>query len=317
MSSKSNDQGRAFEYITLVKLWNRIREVRDAEIEKNSSYYASEKSWNNISQKVKQNLERAAISAVETIIDLEPLILEDGDDTVNLLIQPDTQGKEGDVRDILIIRRDIQWEIGLSIKHNHFAAKHSRLAKTLDFGRKWYDVPCSESYWKDVAPVFNFLEEARTKQIAWKDLSDKENDVYIPLLNAFLEEIKRSDDAQEHVPRKMVEYLLGKYDFYKVISVDNLKITQILTFNLRGTLNKNSASKRPEYHIPVAALPTRIVWSGFKPGSKNTVEIYMDGGWQFSFRIHNASTIVEPSLKFDIQIIGMPTTIVAINSIWR
>ncbi len=26
--------------------------------------------------------------------------------------------EEGDVRDILIIRRDIRWEIGLSIKHN-------------------------------------------------------------------------------------------------------------------------------------------------------------------------------------------------------
>lgn len=42
----------------------------------------------------------------------------------------------------------------------------------------------------------------------------------------------------------------------------------------------------------------------------------MDGGWQFSFRIHNASTIVEPSLKFDIQIIGMPVTILTINSTW-
>lgn len=39
--------------------------------------------------------------------------------------------------------------------------------------------------------------------------------------------------------------------------------------------------------------------------------------WQFSFRIHNASTKVETSLKFDIQIIGMPTTIVSIDCRWK
>ncbi|MEG2575602.1 MAG: HaeIII family restriction endonuclease [Christensenella sp.] len=43
----------------------------------------------------------------------------------------------------------------------------------------------------------------------------------------------------------------------------------------------------------------------------------MDGGWQFSFRIHNAATLVEPSLKFDVQIIGMPVTIISINCTWN
>ncbi|WP_386698102.1 HaeIII family restriction endonuclease [Lonepinella sp. MS14436] len=41
------------------------------------------------------------------------------------------------------------------------------------------------------------------------------------------------------------------------------------------------------------------------------------GSWQFSFRIHNASTKVEPSLKFDIQFIGMPTAIVSIDCKWQ
>ena len=45
----------------------------------------------------------------------------------------------------------------------------------------------------------------------------------------------------------------------------------------------------------------------FKPGSTNTVEMFLDNGWQLSFRIHSASTKVEPSLKFDVQFIGMPT----------
>ena len=49
----------------------------------------------------------------------------------------------------------------------------------------------------------------------------------------------------------------------------------------------------------------------------NAMELYLDGGWQFSFRIHNASTKVESSLKFDIQIIGMPTTIISIDCRWK
>ena len=43
----------------------------------------------------------------------------------------------------------------------------------------------------------------------------------------------------------------------------------------------------------------------------------MDGGWQFSFRIHNAETYVVPTLKFDIQIVGMPTAIITINCLWK
>ena len=47
------------------------------------------------------------------------------------------------------------------------------------------------------------------------------------------------------------------------------------------------------------------------------MNIYLDEGWQFSFRIHNASTYVENSLKFDIQIVWMPTSIISIESKWN
>ncbi len=41
--------------------------------------------------------------------------------------------------------------------------------------------------------------------------------------------------------------------------------------------------------------------------------------WQFSFRLHNAKDLVEPSLKFDIQIVGVPTQIVEVkfNCKWQ
>ncbi|MBR7159979.1 MAG: HaeIII family restriction endonuclease, partial [Clostridia bacterium] len=140
---------------------------------------------------------------------------------------------------------------------------------------------------------------------------------YVPLLQAFMNEIQKSNSVDSTVPRKMVEYLLGEFDFYKVISIDSKRITQIQTYNLHGKLNQSSRTNKPKIQIPIASLPTRIVNFDFKPNSSNTVELYMDGGWQFNFRIHNASRKVETSLKFDVQIVGMPATIISINCSWR
>ena len=258
------------------------------------------------------------MAGVNTIFDLEPLILDDGDDELELKIQSDDKGKEGDVRDVLIIRRRIEWEIGLSVKHNHFAVKHSRLSKNLDFGRKWYGIDCSEQYWEDIKPIFEYLDVEKQKESKWSDLPNKEDDVYIPLLNAFKGELERQNHLfGKDIPKLTVEYLLGEFDFYKVIGIDNKRTTQIQSYNLRGTLNKQGNKKKRSIELPISTLPTRIVSLEYKPGSKNTLELYLDGGWQFSFRIHNASTKVESSLKFDIQIIGMPTTIISIDCRWK
>jgi len=317
MTIKSNDQGRAYEYACLYALKDEIEKIRPVEIEMNSSHDAAKNAWERIDQYLQGILKVSAISAAETILELEPLIKEDGKDKLTLKLQQDSQGEVGDVRDILIIRRDISWEIGLSVKHNHFAVKHSRLGKNLDFGDRWFGVPCSKEYWQAVKPIFDYLETEKGRGKAWRELPAKEKDVYIPLLQAFCDELKRRSAADANIPRKMVEYLLGEFDFYKVISIDAKRITQIQTFNLRGSLNKASKKEKSSITVPVASLPTRIVSLDFKPNSDNTVELYMDGGWQFSFRIHNAATLVETSLKFDVQIIGVPATIITINSRWK
>ena len=259
----------------------------------------------------------SSLTGVNTLFELEPLILDDGNDELELKIQSDEHGERGDVRDVLIIRRGIEWEIGLSVKHNHFAVKHSRLSKKIDFGKKWYGIACSNQYWLDIKPIFDYLDEEKKKGTKWRDLLSKEDDVYVPLLNAFKEELERQNLLfNKEIPRLMVEYLLGEFDFYKVIGIDNKEITRIQSFNLRGTLNKQGKHHKRNIELPLSSLPTRIVSLDYKPGSKNTLELYLDGGWQFSFRIHNASTKVEPSLKFDIQIIGMPVTIISIDCKW-
>ena len=317
MSSKSNDQGRAYEYITLITLNAEISNTRKVQIVKNSSLQAAKDSWDNMDESTKSLLTISAKSFVPTIFELEPLILEDDGDVLELLIQKDEEGEKGDVRDILIVRSGIKWEIGLSMKHNHFAVKHSRLSHKIDFGEQWYVYPCSTNYWDSVLPIFHYLQREKEHSTPWNKIPGKASKVYIPLLNAFMQEINDSYKAHKDLPRKMVEYLLGEYDFYKIISIDNRRTTLINAFNLHGTLNQDGKRRKTSMKIPTALLPSRIVSFDMKPGSDNTVELYMDGGWQFSFRIHSASTIVESSLKFDIQIIGMPATIITIDCKWK
>lgn len=317
MSNKSNDQGRAYEFACLNALNDEIKKLRPVKIETTDGYDAAKRAWNAIDNSLQVVMEESALAAVETLFELETLIVEDGDDELVLKIQQDSRGEEGDVRDILIVRRNIEWEIGLSLKHNHFAVKHSRLSRSLDFGDKWFGVPCSKKYWEDIKPIFDYLVEEKFKGTNWSELPAKEVDVYIPLLTAFMNEVRRSNENDDSIPSRMVEYLLGEFDFYKVVGIDNKRITQIQTFNLHGTLNQSSKKEMPKMRIPIASLPSRIVSLEFKPDSTNTIELYMDGGWQFSFRIHNASIKVEPSLKFDVQILGIPTAIMTIECKWQ
>lgn len=116
MSSKSNDQGRAYEFICLLSLEEAIRAIRPVKIIKNSSYEAAERAWNTLSPTDQKLYKLSAVSTIQTIFDLEPNIIEKDDDVLNLYIQIDQRGEDADVRDIIIERKDIVWEIGLNIK---------------------------------------------------------------------------------------------------------------------------------------------------------------------------------------------------------
>ena len=288
MSNACNNQGRAYEFICLLSLNEAINSIRRSRIVYNSSYEAAESAWETLSVSDQQLYALSAKSTIETIFAMEPNIVEVCDDVLNLYIQTDQQGEEADVRDIIIQRKDIRWEIGLSLKHNHMAVKHSRIAKTLDFGAKWYDVPCSSTYWNDVKPTFEFLEIEKKKGTYFRDLESKEDQIYVPLLNAFVKEVSAQIAKNKHVPHRMVEYLLSKYDFYKVISVDAKRITTIQSFNMHGTLNQPSRVLQPKIKLPVVNLPTTLLHIGFKPKSKTTVLMCFDNGWQFSFSLYNS-----------------------------
>ena len=85
-------------------------------------------------------------------------------------------------------------------------------------------------------------------------------------------------------------------------------------FELLKELSKDS-QKSKSFIIPQTELPTEIVFLRFKPESKNTAELYLNNGWSLSFRLHNDSSFVKPSLLFDIQFVGVPVNIVSADFI--
>jgi len=316
MSTKSNDQGRAYEYVWLKTIYNALQGKRKTIIIENSSLDANQRAWEAISPEKQKIFQISAEAALDSLLEMEPCMFE-GNDVLTLEFQKDNRGVCGDVRDIVVKRNELSWEIGLSIKHNHDAVKHSRLGTSLDFGDKWFGIPCSDSYWNSVKPIFDSLTLAKEQKKKWSEIANKGENIYIPLLNAFAEEVRRATATDSSVPRKMVEYLLGIKDYYKIVSIDAKKITSIKTFNIHNTLNKPSKVKVSTISVPIVKLPTELVSLKFKTNSNTTLEAYLNNGWQMSFRIHNASTFVEPSLKFDVQFVGTPVTIIEVVCHWK
>ncbi len=306
MSRASNDNGRAYEYACVIELHEAIMQYRKIQIVKNRSFEVSKLAWDKVSLQQQELYKLSAASVIATIFAMEPNILDVSSDVLDIYIQSDVEGQAADVRDIILKRNEIVWEIGLSVKHNHLAIKHSRIARSLDFGKRWYGVSCSSLYWKDVKSVFDFLEMEKKKGTLFSDLENKDLQIYLPLLKAFIKEIERQVEGNTEISKRLVGYLLSKYDFYRIISHDEHRITTIQSFNMYGTLNLPSKKKKPTIKVQRVNLPQNILYIGLKRGSMSTVLLAFDNGWQFSFRIHNASKKVEPSLKFDIRIEGIP-----------
>lgn len=323
MSGIQTSNGKAFEYACLLALYNTLQTIEDVTIEDSPQMRTAKNLYNNMSDNSQNELLRAANAAARVIIRLEPQLQYPQDNVpLYLSIQTDAQGIAGDVRDVLCIRRQNHWQIGLSCKHNHHAVKHSRLSDTIDFGAEWFNIPCSRQYFSEVVPLFGELrrmrDEARNNNITalWVDIPDKASRYYRPVLQSFLDELNRLASSNPEVPGAMIQYLIGRYDFYKVITDDRHETTRIEAINIAGNLNRSSGQHNSIVDIPRLRLPTRFYHTGFKPGSDNTVEVVCDEGWTISMRIHNASSRIEPSLKFDVNLISLPGSIHAQVEPW-
>lgn len=315
----STIQGKAYEYACIVALLELVEPIRAVEVVENSSLLIAKARYiDDITDAQRAEMLLSAKAGIGSIISMEPKILEDGTDPLTVSLQADNVARLGDVRDVLIIRRSIDWEVGVSVKHNHEALKHSRLSARLDFGQSWYGIPASEAYFNEIEPIFSMLSKLKRQSKLWSDIEDKESTVYLPILNAFMRELNREyQNTGDDVTEGLVKYLIGSNgsDYYKLIHFRN-RTTRVVPYNLYGTLNTSGTNTGPETIIPNIELPTRIIELVLKDNSKTTAILTMNNGWAISFRIHNASSRVEPSLKFDIKLVGQPSSLFYVDVSW-
>lgn len=305
--------GKTFEYALLKEFSERLKTHTTISIIENLPYKAALKCFLSFSEVERSKYRLAASFAVNFILDIEPRLSNgiSDQDILQLEIVSDKEGQTGDVRDVLAIRSLQKWQIGISAKNNHRAVKHSRLSNNIDFGEKWLKTPCSLEYFKEIKPIFDNLANLRTTSKAtlkWETLGDYHTSVYVPILDAFKKELLRIDAENSGIiAEKLVQYLIGNQDFYKVIKGNNK--VEIQAYNLHGTLNEPFGTTKPKAKIPRLKLPNRLIEIVYQENSKTTLLVTFNEGWQVSFRIHNASSRIEPSLKFDINLVSAPHTL--------
>jgi len=305
--------GKAFEFAIADAYENALRKLGIRVFhEEDEPYSTAREMYYALDVEERKWFDKSAEETFDTLTKLEAGLTAQAhsrNDVLKIRIASDREGQMGDVRDIIFSRAYSRWEIGISAKNNNDAVKHSRLSGELDFGESWFGVPCSRSYWEDIRPIFSYINKTilRYPRIKWNDIGDdKISKVYLPLLRAFRKEILHINANYEDIPKALISYLIGKYPFYKVIKDDAHRLVILKAFNLDNKLSQKVNGMPARHKATQINYPSRIVELELLNGSDTTLGMIMDGGWEVSFRIHSASTLMERSLKFDINLLGNP-----------
>lgn len=301
-NSPQVDNGRAFEFSVAQALSATI----GVEILESPSSINAQQSYKMISEKLRNRFDNASLKVAQHLIEKELTLVEKKPRAVWL--PSDSIGQKGDVRDVIISTEN--GEIGISCKTNHDAFKHSRLSGKADFVKSWgLDVNgCSDRYWSDVRPVFDELSRIRKASKAtalWRFEPDVPDRFYWPVLDAFEREIKRLNDKADSefsIASNLVTYIIGIKDFYKVTVRPD--VVELQGFNLGGTLS-----------VTKTRLPNQIIGIDRLDGGQYSKTIRFNRGFTFNFRIHNASSRIESSLKFDVTAVSLPPADVYTNHI--
>jgi len=303
-STSQVDNGKAFEYAVAQALSKAL----DVPIIESPEFQNTKSSYEKVIAKLQERFPIAAALAVEHIIEKESKNLA-SKNPQGIWVASDSLGQKGDVRDVVVKCRDS--EIGISCKTNHDDFKHSRLSGTANFVKKWGLDPagCSPEYWSVVKPLFEELKQIRKDSDAtalWSEQKDVPNRFYWRVLDAFEAELLRltGPDAPRaaEITKSLISYIIGNHDFYKVISRPDQ--VEIQGFNLNGTLAV-AKTRYPEHVIQIDRLN----------GGQYSKTVRFNRGFTFNFRIHSASSRVEPSLKFAVRAISLPPSEIYTNHI--
>jgi len=297
--------GHAFEYAIAETYISEIRRVNENILVNpiiDVSYERAKECFYSLNVDEQEKYILSAQVTFPTIHHLEPNLTNQTSDLdiLNVRINDSVSGQSGDVRDIIFSRKG--WEFGISAKNNNDAVKHPRISNDINFCESWMDENhLSPKYKAQIHLVFHHLSAFIGR--GWDSVDfDKDLYVYMPILDAFKLEMERILNLYPYLCANLLRFMIGKHSFYKIIK--NKKSVLIKAFKMTNDLNRKS-----QQSIQVLTMPTRIIEMSYKEKSTNTLILTMDEGWQISFRLHNASSRIEKSLKFDIRLIGNPPEI--------
>lgn len=309
MVSNNTVNGKAFEYACLNNLYKRMQTYRrKVSIIDSPAFKTANAAYNSLPPDAQNRYDKGANTGIEMLVAMEPRLVF-GDDNFELSIAADNlaKGPKGDVRDVCCFGN--HWQFGISCKHNHDALKHPRITAGKDFGSDWMEVPCSKEFIDEVSPVIDQLIVYGDQGTQWNTIPNKQNDYYVPILNAYMAEFDRMCQRYGDIPTRLMSYFFGYFDFYKVIMHEAEATTTVEAFNMKGTLNQPYNGMRPVTRIPVTKMPTRLYDARFKDGSGTTIVLTFDAGWSITMRLHNKDRIAKPtSLAWDVKLEGLPST---------
>lgn len=276
--------GKAFEYAVAKAFSEHLRVPLDEE-----SSATAKRHYDNY--EATPLFDRAAREAVMFLVSHDDTFL----DAWEVRLQGWHAAQSGDVRDVLVGVTDGQ--VGVSAKNNSDEMRALRLSDEIDFGAVWSDYPVSSDYWRAVSPTFNDLSDLRDQGLTFGDIPQarKRDTVYLPILIAFEDEVRRlMESFGSRFVQRLYCHVIGTHDFYKVVR--EASHVKVWSFNLRGGVKWGRRWR----------LPTRIINIRRDPQRMAVLTMTFDNGSQLSFRLHNATSKAEPSLKFSITFDGLP-----------
>ena len=303
MSGKQEQNGKANEYAIIISAHNLLQiNGSNVCIEQNKVFDNAKRKFDLLPDYQKDDFLNSAKIGLNHIFELEPRMKNSKNELIKLSLQPDKKGSEGDVRDILFIRLS-NYEIGISAKNNSIFIKSGRLSDRNDYFNKF---GCSESnFFKlEKNKIFSLIDVKKIKN--WSDFYEKEKNIYIPLLNSLVAEIKRKISDPLFAINFMDYFLGSSNDYYKLSNFK--KETLVEALNFHNTLNKPFENINSITQIGTVEKPKEIIKIEFKTkdGQQNTIEILFDNGLKIFLRIHNGSSRTQKSLKVEAGILEFP-----------
>ncbi|HDX9659960.1 TPA: HaeIII family restriction endonuclease [Bacillus toyonensis] len=296
-------RGKAFEFATIREIVNTLGASPFSNHTVNFINDGGQTSFNSLSIQEQNKMNQAAHALVQQLLILEPWI-EDHRLEVEYVV---TVSGTPDVVDVYL--HVCNRKVGISLKSNHDAARHSRVSPRIDVAQAWLGLDTNQEYMQSIQRIFtDFLAYCENNNITlYRELTANQKDelLYSPVTCAFETLLQESlVNNQQSLPAlsNMISYLIGNNDFYKASANFNRGQLTLMAFDLRNTLSPNQVLTLPTQCLNISR-PTR------NNNMHNYINIECNNSWEIEMRIHNASSRIENSLKWDVKLKSIPQNI--------